>query len=228
MQSLNSSGYARKTLLVAGAGMFMAFLLLAPLAAFAQTGTVTVTTDQTSYQPGATITVSGTVTPAPTLSGTYVGISITTPTGVVADANEFAVAASTGTFSGTFTPGPTYTPNGTYTVTAKYSSYTPGTATFAFGNLTTTSSSQTGVTTTIYSDVTTTVSSVVTTASTIFSTAVSTVSAATTTTVSAATTTTIVESATSSGSGTAEAIAAVAIIIAIIAIIFAVLGMRKK
>jgi hypothetical protein len=228
MQSLNSSGYARKTLLVAGAGMLMAFLFLAPMAAFAQSGSVTVTTDQPSYQPGATITVSGTVTPAPTASGTYVGISITTPTGVVADANEFEVAASTGAYSGTFQPGATYTPNGTYTVTAKYSTYPAATTTFMFGNTTSVSASQTGATTTVYVDSTLTVSSVVTSATTIFSSAATTVSAATTTTVSAATTTTIVESASGGGAGTAEAIGAVGVIIAIIAIVLAALAMRKK
>jgi len=65
MKSLNSVGDARRTLLVAGIGMFIAFLFLAPLAVFAA-GSVTIKTDKTFYAGTQTIHVSGTVTPTPT------------------------------------------------------------------------------------------------------------------------------------------------------------------
>jgi len=68
MQSLNSVGYARKAIFVTGMGMFIAFLFLAPLAVFAASSTVTVATDKSFYAATATITVSGTVSPAPGVS----------------------------------------------------------------------------------------------------------------------------------------------------------------
>jgi hypothetical protein len=228
MQALNSVGYSHKSLAVAGIGMLIAFLFLAPLASYAAAPTVTVSTDKAFYPQGTeTITVSGTVSPAPTSSGSYIGVSITGPTGAQVDANEFAVS-TTGAYSGTFTTGgSTYTGPGVYTVTASYNGGTAS-ATFQYGNTTTSTTAPSGVNTTTTVQVTTTVISVVSSVTTVYSSAVTTVSAVaqTTTTLVQAVTTTV--SQTGGGSGTAEAIGAVAIIIAIIAAVLAVLAMRKK
>jgi len=54
-----------------------AFLLLSPFAASAAGATVTVKTDQTSYSGAQTLSVFGTVTPAPTATGTNIAIKVT-------------------------------------------------------------------------------------------------------------------------------------------------------
>jgi hypothetical protein len=232
MQALNSVGYTRRTLAAAGIGMFIAFLFLAPLAVFAASSTVTITTDKTFYPSGTnTINVSGTVTPAPGVSGTFVAVSISAPNGGGSvDANEFAVNSATGAYSGSFvTGGPTYAAQGIYTITANYNGGTAS-ATFQYGN-TTSSTSQTGggTTTTIVQQFTTTVNNVVTSVTTVVQNAVTTVSAVTATTVTQQVQTTTTVSATGGGSdSTALAIGAVGVIIAIIAAVLAVLAMRKK
>jgi len=231
MQALNSVGYTRRTLAATGIGMFIAFLFLVPLATFAAAPTVTITTDKTFYPSGTnTINVSGTVTPAPGVSGTYIAVSITAPNGGGSvDANEFAVNSATGAYSGTFvTGGPTYAAQGIYTITANYNGGTAS-ATFQYGN-STTSSSQTGsgTTTTIVQQFTTTVSNVVTSVTTVVQSAVTTVSAVTATTVTQQVQTTTTVSASATTDSTALAIGAVGVIIAIIAAVLAVLAMRKK
>jgi hypothetical protein len=228
MQALNSTSEIRKRLAVTGIGVLVAFLFLAPLATAAASYTVTISSPTAgSFVPSGTpITVSGTVSPAPSSSGTYIGISIVQPNGQTADANEFAVAMSTGDFNGTFTPGSSYAQNGTYSIDVNYAGAT-ATVSFTYGSNSTSSSSQTGVTTTIENNFTTTISQGYTT----------TVSGATVTTVvSSATTitsvvnsiTTVVSSVTSGSSGTALAIGALGVIIAIIAAVLAVVAMRKK
>lgn len=137
MQALNSVGDTRKALSVTGLGMLVAFLFLVPLAAFAASSTVTVNATYTAATNQ--VAVSGTVTPAPGVSGTNVAVEITSPTGVVVDANQFAVNSATGAYNGTFvTGGPSYSVNGTYTVTANYNGGTAS-ATFQYGTMTTTS-----------------------------------------------------------------------------------------
>jgi len=98
MKSLNSVGDARRALLVAGIGMFIAILFLAPLAVFAA-GSVTITTDKTFYAGTQTIHVTGTVTPAPSSSGTSVAVTITSPSGATVDANQFVVSITNGNYS---------------------------------------------------------------------------------------------------------------------------------
>jgi hypothetical protein len=99
----------------------------------ATTYSVTVATNAPSYTRGETVGVNGTVSPAPTNSGTYVGISILEPNGETADANEFPVSVGTGQYNGSFvTGGPTFSSNGTYTVDANYNGSTAST-TFQYG-----------------------------------------------------------------------------------------------
>jgi len=232
MQSLNSVGFARKSLLTTGIGMFIAFLFLVPFAAFAA-GSVTVTTDKSSYAGTATITVSGTVTPAPGVSGTSVAVKIAGPSGSTVDANQFLISASTGTYSGTFvTGGPSYASNGTYTITATAPSGASATATFQYGSNVTSSQTGGSTTTTVVEQITTTVVQQGATTTVVQQGATTTVvqQAATTTTVvqqgGTTTVSSIITSATTDG--TALAIGALGVIIAIVAIVMAVLAMRKK
>jgi len=78
MKTLNSVIDTRNAARITGAGMLLAFLFLTPVFASATSYAVTVGTDKTLYNPGTTITISGTVTPAPP-AGTYVTISVTDP-----------------------------------------------------------------------------------------------------------------------------------------------------
>ena len=88
-------------------------------------GSVTTTLDKTSYSGTTTIHVSGTVTPAPTTSGTSVAVTITGPQGATVDANQFVVSAKTGKYNGTFvTGGPGYSLSGTYKANANYNGAT--------------------------------------------------------------------------------------------------------
>jgi len=233
MKSLNSVGDARKTLLVAGVGMFIAFLFLAPLAVFAA-GSVTITTDKPFYAGTATIHVSGTVTPAPTTSGTSVAVTITGPTGSTVDANQFVVSTTNGDYNGTFvTGGPGYTAagNGTYSITANYNGAT-NSAIFQYGNATKpTGGNGSGTTTTvvimstIVQQTTITAQGVGTTTTVVQSNGGG---GATTITQQTTQITTVVSNVTSGSDSTALAVGAVGLIVAIIAIIAAVLAMRKK
>jgi hypothetical protein len=233
MKSLNSVGDARRTLLVAGIGMFIAFLFLAPLAVFAA-GTVTITTDKSFYAGTQTIHVSGIVTPAPTTSGTSVGITISGPNAATVDQNQFVVSTTNGAYNGTFvTGGPLYTAagNGTYTIAANYNGATSS-AIFQYGNKTTTGGSGVSTTTTvvimstIVQQTTVTQAGVGTT-----TTVVQSNGGGGTTTVAQTTTiaTTVVSNVTSNvADSTALAVGAVGLIVGIIALIMAVLVMRKK
>ncbi len=231
MQSLNSTSDTRRALIVTGVGMFIAFLFLVPLAAFAATYTVTITSPSTGsfVAANSTITISGTVTPAPTLSGTNVAVSILEPNGQTATAAIFPVATSTGAYSGSIvTGGPNFAVNGTYRINVNYEG-APALITVTYGSNSTAPPSGVGTTTTvIVSSVTTIVSSVVTTVSeTPVTTTIVSQGAGVTTVVSSITT--VVSSVTSTVSdSTALAIGAVGVIIAIIAAVLAVLAMRKK
>jgi hypothetical protein len=231
MKSLNSVGDARRTLLVAGMGMFIAFLFLAPLAVFAA-GSVTITTDKSFYAGTQTIKVSGTVTPTPATAGTSVAISITGPTGSTVDANQFVVSTTNGTYSGTFvTGGPGYATNGTYTIKAIYGN-TTGSAIFQYGNASSTTTGSGGATTTtvvimstIVQQTTVTQAGVGTTTTVVQNNG----GGATTVTQMTTIATTVVSNVTTnSGDSTALAIGAVGLIVGIIAAIIAVLAMRKK
>jgi len=229
MKSLNSVGKARRTLLATGIGMFFAFLFLAPLVVFAA-GSATMTLDKTTYFNGNTIKVSGTVTPAPTTSGTSVAITITGPTGATVDANQFVVSTTNGNYNGTFVAGgPLYTKNGTYTVTANYNGATASQI-FQFGNSTGGGGgSATTTTLIITSAVTTTVVQQGGTTTIVQQGGTTTVvqqcaTVQTTVTQQQQTTVTLSPQADS----TALAVGAVGLIVGIVAIVLAVLTMRKK
>lgn len=205
----------------------IALLCLAPLTAHAATSSVTIQTDKSAYTAGTgTILVSGTVAPAPGISGTFVAISITSPNGTIADANQFVVNPSTGAYNGTFvTGGPTYGTQGTYTISANYNNAVAS-AQFQYGNVTTTSQSAAGSTTTTVG-VTTTVTSAVQTTVTQNQATTTTLSQQEQTTVSSTALTTITSTQSSSDT-TALAVGAVAVIIAILAAVMAVTAMRRK
>lgn len=96
-----------------------AFLVLGPVAAFGAGETVTVSTDHPSYSGMANIQISGTVTPAPSVSNTAVVVTTTGPMGAV-DTGEAPVATSTGAYNFVVVSGgPSWT-SGTYTVNATY------------------------------------------------------------------------------------------------------------
>jgi hypothetical protein len=206
--------------------MVIAFLFLAPLASFAA-GSVTLTTDKTAYAGTVPIKVSGTVTPAPATSGTYIAISIASPSGQQVDANEFAVATGTGAYNGTFTTGgSSYSVNGTYTITANYQGAT-ATSSFQYGS--TTGSTVNGSATTII----TTIDSITTEVTTVSqggltTTVVNNLPGTTVTSIVTSATTVVSQITSTASDSTALAIGAVGLIIAIVAIVLAVLTMRKK
>ena len=211
MQSLNSVGDARKALLIAGLGMLIAFLFLAPLVAHAQSPSVTITTDKSAYAGTETITVSGTVSPAPGVSGTNVAVTILSPQGATVDANQFSVNSATGAYTGTFTTGgPLYNVNGTYTITVTAANGATASTSFQYG-------SGSGV------------SGVGTTTTEFFSTTVTeqtTVTQAQQTTVTQIQQTTVTVSYTGSDTGTI--VGAVGVVIAIVAGALSVVALRKK
>jgi uncharacterized protein YoxC len=109
-----------KTIRTLAAVLLAAFLVLGPAVAFGATLAMTLQTNAPSYAGQSTITVSGTVTPAPTIPNTAVVITTTGPNGVV-DTGEAAVATSTGAFTYTLVSGGsagwtsgTFTVNGTW------------------------------------------------------------------------------------------------------------------
>jgi len=105
-----------KTLPTLATAIIAAFLVLGPAAAFAAT-TVTVATGASSYSGSQTVTVSGTVTPAPP-AGTNVVITTRGPAGVV-DINS--VPVNSGAYSyALVTGGSTSWVSGTYTVNATW------------------------------------------------------------------------------------------------------------
>jgi hypothetical protein len=229
MQALNSLGNTRRALFMAGVGMLLAFLLLAPLAAHAASTTVTVSTDKSYYAGTATVTVSGAVTPAPGVSGTNVAFSVVAPNGATVGAGQLAVGATTGAYSGTFVTGGTlYSVNGTYTVNVNYNGATAS-STFQYGNVTTSGGS--GTTTTVMVTTTVIVNSATTT--TVISNVQTTVTQQTQTTItqqfSSGTTTTIMATTTVSqtGTDTGTIVGAVGVVIAIVAGALAIVALRK-
>ncbi|HZW55660.1 MAG TPA: MG2 domain-containing protein [Nitrososphaerales archaeon] len=224
MKSLNSSVIAMKrAAYMTGAGILMVFLLLSPVFAAAASYQVTVTTDKSIYNPGQTMTVSGTVTSTGTLpSGTAVSLKITSPVGTLLDFGQASVGAS-GTYSTTFVVGNWSA--GSYTVTATWAPNVTATALQATAlfqvNGTTTTSCACG-TTTIVEQTTTTVVQQTTVTQQITTTVVNNVQ--TTTTVNAQTTTTVVSAA----SDTGLYVGIVGVVIAIIAGALSVMALRRK
>jgi len=232
MKALNSSVTdMRKAAYMTGAGVLMAFLLFAPFFAAATTYTLSVTTDKTIYNAGATITVSGSVSPAPP-SGTATTIQIKNSAGTLVDFGQASVGPS-GTFTTTFVAGASYAP-GSYTANAVWglnatAPVITATANFQInGTVTSTSGGPSGTTTTV--QVTTTVVEAPVTTTIVQQGATTTVVQQQQTTISSiitqAVTTTVSASATTDS--TALAVGALGLIVAIVAIVLAVLFMRKK
>jgi trimeric autotransporter adhesin len=117
-----------KTLPTLATAVIAAFLVLGPAVAFAAT-TVTVATNSNSYNGVQTVSVTGTVTPAP---GPSTNVVITTrgPSGVV-DINS--VPVNSGAYSYAFvTGGSTNWVQGTYTVNATVAVGASATTTFTY------------------------------------------------------------------------------------------------
>jgi len=243
MKSLNMVTNMGKATTVTAIGVLVAFLFLVPVFANATSYTLTVKTDQSSYATGATVTVSGTVTPAPA-AGTAVGISVISPSG--AQVAFISPQVTAGSYSGTFVTGGTGNwVSGTFTVTAKWADNATGPAyaesttfTYTASGPTTSSVTQTNVTTTIISQVTTTIveSSAVTTtvvaspppAVTTIITQVQTLPGTTVTQVVSSIVSSITTVSSGGGSSADLPIAIVGVVIAIVAGALAVVALRRK
>jgi len=99
-------------------------------AAYAQTTSLTVSTDKTSYATGDTITVSGKVTTISEIRDPLV-IKVTGPTGNIVKLDQFAVGLN-GTYSYKFPAGGLMNADGKYTAEVSYKGTTKQTATFDF------------------------------------------------------------------------------------------------
>lgn len=109
-----------KTLRTIAAVIVAVALVFGPTIAFAAGETVTVSTSASTFAGQSTIQVSGTVTPAPTVSNTAVVVTTKGPAGAV-DTGTAPVATGTGAYTYTFvTGGSTMWVSGTYTVNATY------------------------------------------------------------------------------------------------------------
>jgi hypothetical protein len=127
-----------KTLRTIAAVMIAVALVFGPTMAFAAGETVTVSTNA-SYFGQSTIQVTGTVTPAPTVSSTAVVVTTRGPAGAV-DTGPAVVATGTGAYTYVFVSGSQLWVTGTYTVNATYGG--PG----GTGSAITTFTYQTGTT----------------------------------------------------------------------------------
>ncbi|HUI00844.1 MAG TPA: hypothetical protein VLX56_04360 [Nitrososphaerales archaeon] len=109
-----------KTIRTISAIALAAFLVLGPALASGATRSMTIATNNPSYAGQQTISVTGTISPAPTIANTAVVVTTKGPAGAV-DIGEAAVAVGTGTFNYVFVSGGsamwttgTYTVNGTW------------------------------------------------------------------------------------------------------------------
>jgi len=109
-----------KTIRTISAIALAAFLVLGPALAFGATRTMTLSTNNPSYVGQATISVTGTVSPAPTISNTAVVVTTKGPAGAV-DIGEATVATGTGAFTYVFVSGGSANwVTGTYSVNATW------------------------------------------------------------------------------------------------------------
>jgi len=96
-------------------------MLLSPLVAYAAGATVTVKTDSASYTGAQSISVFGTVTPVPTVAGTYVTIIVTNPSGAQVLAGLAPVSTTDGSYTKGFVAGGSVNwVGGAYSVNATY------------------------------------------------------------------------------------------------------------
>jgi prefoldin subunit 5 len=139
----------KTTITTIAAGLLAAFLILSPaFASAATTYTLTVQTTNTSYTAGQSVTVTGTVTPAPG-AGTEVGIQVSNPLSTLVSTAAATVNGATGAYSWSFTSGSSSSwPTGTYTVKATWaltatSTVYTASGTFGFTGTTTTTGGST-------------------------------------------------------------------------------------
>ena len=119
-----------KPLPAIAAGMLVAFLVFAPMAAAA--GTVTVLVSPTTIVGSETVSISGTVTPPPG-AGYEASITVTNPSGGVCASANPSIDPTTGAFSFSFVSGGyNMGTDGIYSVSVAVTGYTTGTATFGF------------------------------------------------------------------------------------------------
>jgi len=217
----------------------LALLALAYFAtpALAQTYTVTVQTDQPSYTGSQTITITGTVSPAPG-PNTAVILSTKNSNGTVVDYQNDPVNSATGAYAGVIVAGGTvnWIP-GTYIVNATWGGDATSaiqTITFLYTPTVTTTSSTTTSSTTTTSTTTTssaTTSSTTNSTSTSSTTSTSTSSSPPVTVTSTVTTTTSASSSSTSTSSGGISSSVVYGIVAVVVIILAVVGImmwRKR
>src|SRR5580658_589965 len=86
-----------KTIRAIATLLLAAFMVLGPLAAHAATSTMTLQTNAPTYSGQATIIITGTISPAPTIASSVV-ITTRGPVGAV-DIGTAAVATGTGAFT---------------------------------------------------------------------------------------------------------------------------------
>jgi hypothetical protein len=107
-----------KTLQTLATLLLAAFLVLAPTVAFAAGTSLTVAPSQSSYSGTANVTLSGTVTPAPSSPNTAVVLTTKNPQGAVVDIGQAPVSTTTGGYSYTLVAGASSWTNGAYSVSA--------------------------------------------------------------------------------------------------------------
>lgn len=241
MKTLNSFGVSRTTQIGMSVLVIAAILfLMSPLSVFAAGTTVAVNVSSSQINSGQPITISGTVSPAPS-SGSAVTVSTANPNGQVVDISP--VTVNSGSFSYTYTTGGSSNwVNGTYTVTVTYKDnsgvVTTGTQTFKVGTTsgTTSNTGSSGSVTTVFYNVTTTVSAQTTVTQQVQTTVTqqiqttvvqqNTVTQQQQTTVTQQMQTTVFQAYTGSDTGTY--VGAAGVVIAIVAGALAALALRKK
>ena len=107
-----------KTLPILATSLLALLVVLGPTAAFAAT-TLTVSPSQGTYSGSATITLSGTVTPTPTVPSSVV-ITVKSPSGATVRVSSNPVSTTSGAYSDTWVGGGLMTVSGTYTVNATW------------------------------------------------------------------------------------------------------------
>jgi hypothetical protein len=146
-----------KTIRTIATVILAAFLVLGPVAAFGATSTMTLSTNSASYSGMANITISGTISPAPTVASNVIITTVGTAGAV--DIGSSPVATGTGAFSYTLVSGGNANwVSGTYTVNATWGAQgntATKTTTFTYGGGSTGTTTVT-ITSTVTSGVATT------------------------------------------------------------------------
>jgi uncharacterized protein YoxC len=121
-----------KTIPTIATALLVSLLVLSPALAFAA-GSLTVSTDKSSYTGSNTITITGSATPAPG-AGYEALITVTNPSGTIVYQLPTPIDPSTGVFTPlSFAAGGSSSwTSGTYSVTASTQGYTSGLTSFTY------------------------------------------------------------------------------------------------